>query len=74
MMPGREWKLSKGDHDEEEVDENRKEDGDCPQGVLGLKELPGKEEIRKSVHRGENGTKDNNLANCRLKMSLLRCS
>ena len=62
MMPGREWKLSKGDHDEEEVDENRKEDGDCPQGVLGLKELPGKEEIRKCVHRGENSSKDNDLA------------
>ena len=62
MMPGREWKLSKGDHDEEEVDENRKEDCDCPKGVLGLKELPRKEKIRKCVHSGENSTKNNNLA------------
>ena len=53
MMPGREWKLSKGDHDEEEVDENRKEDCDCPKGVLGLKELPTKDEIRKCIHSGE---------------------
>ena len=54
--------MTKGDHDEEEVDENREEDGDCPKGVLQLKELPAKKEIRKGVHGGENGTKDNNLA------------
>ena len=62
MMPGWEWKLSKGNHDEEEVDEHREEDGDCPKGVPGLKELPGEDEIRKCVHSWENSTKDNNLA------------
>ena len=60
MMPGREWKLSKGDHNEEEVDEDGKQDGDCPKRVLG-KEFPRKEEVRKCVHSGENSTKDNNL-------------
>ena len=61
MMPGRKWKLSKGDHDEEEVDEDGKQDGDCPKRMLGLKKPPRKEEVRKCVHSGENSTKDNNL-------------
>ena len=61
-MPGRERKLSKGNHDEEEVDEHGNEDGDCPKGVVGMEELPRKEKVRKCVHSGENSTKDNNLA------------
>ena len=41
MMPRREWKLPKGNHDEEEVDEHWEDDGNCPKGVSGHKELPG---------------------------------
>ena len=41
MMPWREWELSKGDHNEEEVDENREEDGNRPQHVPRLEELSG---------------------------------
>ena len=41
MMPGRERKLSKGDHDEEEVDENGKKNGDCPKVVSVHEEFPG---------------------------------
>ena len=33
MMPWREWELPKGDHDEEEVDEDGEDDGDCPKSV-----------------------------------------
>ena len=33
MMPWREWELPKGDHDEEEVDEDGEDDGDGPKSV-----------------------------------------
>ena len=38
-MPWCEWELSESDHNEEEVEEDGEEDGNCPQGVTGLEQL-----------------------------------
>ena len=62
MVPWRERKLSKGDHNEEEVDEDREEDGNSPEGVTGLKQLPREEEVGEGVHSWQNSTKDYDLA------------
>ena len=45
MMPWRKGELSKGNGDEEEVDENWEEDGKSPQGVAILEELSRQEEV-----------------------------
>ena len=45
MMPGRKGELSKGNGDEEEVDENWEEDGKSPQGLASLEELSRQEEV-----------------------------
>ena len=63
MVPWRERKLSKGDHNEEEVDEDREEDGNSPEGVTGLKQLPREEEVGEGVHGGQGNAKGKNFAN-----------
>ena len=62
MMPWRKGELSKGNDDEEEVDENREEDGKSPQGLPSLEELSRQEEVGECVHSWQNSTKDYDLA------------
>ena len=62
MMPWRKGELSKGNGDEEEVDENWKENGKSPQGLASLEELSRQEEVWECVHSRQNGTKDYDLA------------
>ena len=62
MMPWRKGELSKGNGDEEEVDENREEDGKSPQGLTSLEELSRQKEVGEYVHSWQNGTKDHDLA------------
>ena len=54
--------MSKGNGDEEEVDENREEDGKSPQGLPSLEELSRQEEVGECVHSWQNSAKDYNLA------------
>ena len=61
-MPWRKGELSKGNGDEEEVDENWEEDGKSPQGVAILEELSRQEEVWECVHSWQNGPKDHDLA------------
>ena len=54
--------MSKGNGDEEEVDENWKENGKSPQGLASLEELSRQEEVGECVHSWQNGSKDYDLA------------
>ena len=45
MMPRGERKLPESDDDEEEVDEDWKEDRDCPEDVPGHEQLYGESEV-----------------------------
>ena len=69
-MPWWEWELSEGDHDEEEVEEDREDDCNCPECVPGLEQLSGEKEVGECVDGGKSHTKDKNFSNeesiCRL--------